>query len=310
MKRLASFLLILLLLLSLVGCNTPDTPDVSPGAGATTTTTTVRTDDGDTTAATDGTTSATDAADSGTVTQKPTSTTTTTTNKKPTTTTTTTTTSNAEKLLVDKAFGLTGSATLKATLTGTVVSVEESYSSNYGNATFTIRVEGTGGAKNLYCYRCKPAGQTDVAVGHTVTLTGTVKNYKGTIEFDKASYTVVGGTTTTTRPLSAADMDENGIYDSKEEVALYIHLYGKLPKNYVSKDQYDSLGRPKDKCAGGDRFGNYERLLPSGYTYYECDIGTLGKSDRGAKRLVYTKSGIVYYTSDHYESFTQLYGER
>ena len=65
-------------------------------------------------------------------------------------------------------------------------------------------------------------------------------------------------------------------------------------------------------CIGGDHFGNYEGLLPEkeGRIYYECDIDTYGITSRGAKRLVWTKSGIVYYTGDHYETFTKLYGER
>ena len=60
---------------------------------------------------------------------------------------------------------------------------------------------------------------------------------------------------------------------------------------------------------GGDRFYNKEGLLPSGHTYYECDIGTTGGRNRGAKRIVFSSDGLVYYTNDHYESFTLLYGE-
>ena len=64
-------------------------------------------------------------------------------------------------------------------------------------------------------------------------------------------------------------------------------------------------------CIGGDRFGNYEGLLPEapGRTYYECDIDTLGASSRGAKRIIYSSDGLIYYTEDHYASFTLLYGE-
>ena len=102
-------------------------------------------------------------------------------------------------------------------------------------------------------------------------------------------------------------VDEDGIYDSAEEVGLYIHIYGKLPKNYVTKSEYN---KEKYLCVGGDRFYNKEGLLPDGEIYYECDIDTYGSTSRGAKRLVWTTGGIVYYTADHYETFTQLYGER
>lgn len=114
-------------------------------------------------------------------------------------------------------------------------------------------------------------------------------------------------------------LDPNGSYTSKEDVALYIHLYGKLPKNFITKSQARSLGWKSGsleryapgKCIGGDTFQNREGLLPkkSGRTYKECDIDTLGKSSRGAKRIVFSNDGLVYYTDNHYASFTLLYGE-
>lgn len=121
-----------------------------------------------------------------------------------------------------------------------------------------------------------------------------------------------------TEEVSAA-IDENGSYDDRESVALYIHTYGKLPPNYITKAEAEDLGweggsvekYAPGKCIGGSRFGNYEGLLPkkSGRQYYECDIGTLGKNSRGAERIVYSNDGLVYYTGDHYESFELLYGE-
>lgn len=62
-------------------------------------------------------------------------------------------------------------------------------------------------------------------------------------------------------------------------------------------------------CAiGGDRFGNYEGALPDG-SYHECDLNTVGKDKRGAERLVWSEDGRIYYTADHYESFTEIMGE-
>lgn len=114
-------------------------------------------------------------------------------------------------------------------------------------------------------------------------------------------------------------IDENGSYTTKDDVALYIHTYGKLPKNFITKKEAEKLGwtggslekYAPGMCIGGDRFGNYEELLPSksGRKYTECDIDTLGKSSRGAKRIVFSNDGLVYYTDDHYETFTLLYGE-
>lgn len=111
-----------------------------------------------------------------------------------------------------------------------------------------------------------------------------------------------------------ARIDENGSYTTKEDVALYIHTYGKLPGNFITKKEAEKLGwtggslepYAPGKCIGGSHFGNYEGLLPDG-NYKECDIDTLGKKKRGAKRIIYSDDGRIYYTPDHYETFEQLY---
>lgn len=112
---------------------------------------------------------------------------------------------------------------------------------------------------------------------------------------------------------------EDGIYDSKEEVALYLSVYKKLPGNYITKKEAQALGWPGGgldeyaygKCIGGDYFGNYEEKLPikEGRSYHECDIDTLHADSRGAKRIVYSNDGLIYYTGDHYETFVLLYGK-
>ena len=109
-------------------------------------------------------------------------------------------------------------------------------------------------------------------------------------------------------------------YTSRDEVAAYLHTYGELPPNYITKRDAEALGYVAEygnlwevtdrKSIGGDYFGNFENILPSkkGRKYFECDIDYRGKS-RGAKRIVYSNDGLIYYTSDHYETFTLLYGE-
>lgn len=129
------------------------------------------------------------------------------------------------------------------------------------------------------------------------------------------------------RSSSEITVTEDGTYTDKEHVALYIHTYGHLPDNYISKyDAQDAgwdnrAGNLWDVCPGmsigGDKFGNYEGLLPDakGRKYYECDIDYEGDYDpatrntRGAKRIIYSNDGLIYYTEDHYETFELLYGE-
>ncbi len=118
---------------------------------------------------------------------------------------------------------------------------------------------------------------------------------------------------------STDEIDEDGVYTTKEDVSLYIYTYKKLPSNFITKEEARELGweggsledYAPGMCIGGDTFGNYEGLLPEaeGRTYTECDIDTLYASSRGAKRIVFSNDGLIYYTDDHYESFTLLYGE-
>lgn len=116
-------------------------------------------------------------------------------------------------------------------------------------------------------------------------------------------------------PSSTDVIDENGIYDQKDDVALYLITYEHLPSNYMTKDEARKLGWEggalsqviENKCIGGDVFGNYEVILPEEDTYYECDIDTLGKTSRGAERIVWSDDFDVYYTEDHYETFELLY---
>lgn len=115
-------------------------------------------------------------------------------------------------------------------------------------------------------------------------------------------------------------IDEDGYYISKEDVSLYIHIYNKLPKNYITKKEARDLGWEASKgnlwdvtdkkSIGGDKFGNREGKLPEkeGRQYYECDINYEG-GHRGAERLVYSNDGLIYYTGDHYDSFELLYGD-
>ena len=123
----------------------------------------------------------------------------------------------------------------------------------------------------------------------------------------------------TPAPAEAAAPDEDGVYTARDELALYLHTYGHLPSNFITKAEARDAGwqggslEPccPGKCIGGDRFGNREGLLPDapGRIWYECDVNTLGARSRGAERLVYSSDGLIYYTGDHYESYELLYGD-
>ena len=105
----------------------------------------------------------------------------------------------------------------------------------------------------------------------------------------------------------------------EQAVASYIKAHGRLPDYYITKDAARAIGwnggslepYAPGHLIGGDRFGNYEGLLPSGKgrIYRECDIGTYKADSRGTRRIVFSDDGLIYYTDDHYSSFTKLAGE-
>ena len=111
---------------------------------------------------------------------------------------------------------------------------------------------------------------------------------------------------------------EDGSYTSKDEVALYIHEFGHLPDNFITKTAakkagwVSSKGNLDDVCPGksigGSEFYNDDGQLPDakGRRWKECDIGYTG-GYRGAERIVFSNDGLIFYTGDHYRTFEQLY---
>jgi len=112
-------------------------------------------------------------------------------------------------------------------------------------------------------------------------------------------------------------VEESGTYTDKDHVAAYIHKFKKLPSNYITKKEAQKLGWKEggtlDKVApgksiGGDHFGNFEKQVPDkqGRKWTECDIDYT-KGNRGAKRIVFSNDGLIYYSDNHYKNFVKLY---
>lgn len=133
-----------------------------------------------------------------------------------------------------------------------------------------------------------------------------------------ASAAASGGSAAGAGAASGVSVSEDGTYTDKDHVALYLHLYQKLPANYISKTKAKKAGWDAEKgnlwdvcpgkSIGGGTFYNDDGFLPekSGRTWKECDIDYAG-GYRGAKRICYSNDGLIFYTDDHYQSFTQLY---
>ncbi len=84
-------------------------------------------------------------------------------------------------ITLEKAFALADGEAMPGTqvLCGKIVEIPSAYSADYKNITVNMQV----GDKIVQAYRLK--GGEDLKIGDVITVTGTLKNYKGTIEFDK-----------------------------------------------------------------------------------------------------------------------------
>ena len=69
------------------------------------------------------------------------------------------------------------------TLTGVITKIDTPYSEQYKNITVTITVAGISD-KTIQCFRMVGEGAANLAEGQVITVTGTLKNFKGTVEFD------------------------------------------------------------------------------------------------------------------------------
>lgn len=138
------------------------------------------------------------------------------------------------------------------------------------------------------------------------------------------AFTIIGcespskiGEISTSGQTEIIQIDKNGEYSKPEEVAEYINTYNQLPKNYITKKEAASLGWESSKgnlwdvtdkmSIGGDIFQNREGKLQKaeGRQWYECDVNYFG-GFRGEERLVYSNDGLIFYTKDHYKTFTEI----
>lgn len=130
-------------------------------------------------------------------------------------------------------------------------------------------------------------------------------------------FTVTSLNTASAYSTDEANLARYNVINDFQGVADYIHEYGVLPSNYITKAKAKRLGwRPgrdlwqyaPGKSIGGDIFTNVEKSLPDakGRVWHECDINYNG-GHRGADRLLYSNDGLIYGTIDHYQTFTCYY---
>ena len=87
--------------------------------------------------------------------------------------------------LLENAYALEEDAAMvtATALKGVISSIDTPYSDEYKNITVTIVVGGLNDYA-IQCFRLSGEGADKLAEGDVITVTGAIKNYKGTVEFD------------------------------------------------------------------------------------------------------------------------------
>lgn len=87
--------------------------------------------------------------------------------------------------IVEAAYALKDGESMEnqVSLTGKVISIDSIWNEDFQNITVTMEVTGAED-QPIKCYRLKGDGARDIAIGNIITVTGIIKNYSGTIEFD------------------------------------------------------------------------------------------------------------------------------
>ena len=219
-------------------------------------------------------------------------------------------------LAIAMLFGLAGCTQEEVTFTVDVISGVLSELDDGNSQTTAAQTSATVKQTTTTSKQTSTAAQQKTTTAPKTTAVTTATTTKAATT---AASTTTAATTSTTAESDTQRIDRDGWYYSADDVSLYIYTYGVLPSNFITKKEAEKLGWEggsverylEGAAIGGDVFGNREGLLPkaSGRKYYECDIDTDGGKSRGAKRIVFSNDGLIFYTSDHYETFTLLYGD-
>ena len=244
--------------------------------------------------------------------------------------------------IVNMAYGLEdGEATKEAfRLCGVISEIPTPWSDEYGNITVNMIVDGIED-KVIQCYRLKGEGADKLAVGDKITVEGIIKNYKGTIEFDKDCQLIgMGDIPNLAKVVEEAYTLEDGQAQKAPTVLCGVIAeiptpwsdeYGNITVNIVVGDLQDKpiqcyrlSGEGADKLAVGDTiavFGtikNYKgtiefdkgcKLIPAELV---ADVKTVldvyqledGESFEGLKTLTGVITGIPSAWSDEYGNIT------
>ena len=144
----------------------------------------------------------------------------------------------SQKAVLDAAYALSDGAAMPnpTALEGEIIKIDTPWSPDYKNITVTIVCDGKT-EQPIMCYRLSGEGAETLAVGDKIAVYGSIKNYKGTIEFDKGCKVLPYGSAKDVRTLlSAYTLEEGLAMDKAVTLTGVIH---KIPTPY--SDQYKNI---------------------------------------------------------------------
>ena len=138
-----------------------------------------------------------------------------------------------EEIVLD-AYKLTdGEAMVKeVTLSGVVTGIPTAYSEQYKNITVNIQV-GALAENPIQCYRLSGEGCAALKEGDVITVRGKIKNYKGTIEFDKPVLVGMGIIPDQSATLDAAFALSDG--EAMKDLQVLVGTIVSIPTAYSDK---------------------------------------------------------------------------
>ena len=137
----------------------------------------------------------------------------------------------SQQAYLDAAYALGEGAAMPAAtaLEGEIIKIDTPYSEDYKNITVPIVCDGKT-EQPIMCYRLKGEGAATLAVGDKIAVWGTIKNYKGTIEFDSGCQLVPFGAAAQVRTLLNAYTLEDGM--SMDKPTTLTGVIVKIPTAY------------------------------------------------------------------------------
>ena len=185
--------------------------------------------------------------------------------------------------ILDMAYALEQGASLDTpvTLTGVITAIDTPYDAGYKNVSVVMAVVGHED-KPILCYRLKGEGAENLFPGDTITVSGIIKNYKGTIEFDAGCtlVSVVKGDNTFELPTDPSEIVKMA-YELKpgESIPVQVTLTGMIgyiktpyseaynnitPIIIVNNDWAHPITCFRMKGAGVDQIWKYDTITVTG----------------------------------------------